>query len=306
MQFLKEPNINFVGSRKIAYFVSGSLILIGLISLILHGGPKYSIDFLGGTAIQLRFEKPVQVGQVRSAMAELGLGNAEIKHFGASNEVLVRVLTNQGATQDITRQIVTKLKEKLPDNPVEVRRIERVGPKIGSELRRSAIYAVFFSLGLLLIYISWRFEFKFAVGAVVALFHDVMITLGIFSILGQEISLAVVAAFLTLVGYSLNDTIVVYDRIRENLKIFRRETYEAIINKSINQTLSRTVITSFTTFTVVLVLFLIGGEVIRGFTLALLIGVIVGTYSSIYVASPIVIEWQHWQEQRKSAQRRRR
>ena len=306
MQFLKEPNINFVGSRKIAYFISGSLILIGLVSLILHGGPKYSIDFLGGTAIQLRFEKPVQVGQVRSALAELGLGNAEIKHFGASNEVLVRVLTKQGAGQDITKQIVAKLKEKLPDNPVEVRRIERVGPKIGSELRRSAIYAVFFSLGLLLIYISWRFEFKFAVGAVVALFHDVMITLGIFSILGQEISLAVVAAFLTLVGYSLNDTIVVYDRIRENLKIFRRETYEAIINKSINQTLSRTIITSFTTFTVVLVLFLIGGEVIRGFTLALLIGVIVGTYSSIYVASPIVIEWQHWQEQRNSAQRRRR
>ncbi len=305
MQFFNEPNINFVGSRKIAYFVSGTLILIGIISLILHGGPKYSIDFLGGTAIQLRFEKPVQVGQVRSAMAELGLANAEIKHFGASNEVLVRVLTKQGAGQDITKQIVEQLKKKLPDNPVEVRRIERVGPKIGSELRRAAIYAVFFSLGLLLIYISWRFEFKFAVGAIVALFHDVMITLGIFSILGQEISLAVVAAFLTLVGYSLNDTIVVYDRIRENLKIFRRESYESIINKSINQTLSRTIITSFTTFTVVLVLFLIGGEVIRGFTLALLIGVIVGTYSSIYVASPIVIEWQHWQERRKSQRRHR-
>ncbi len=305
MQFFKEPNINFVGSRKIAYFISGTLILIGLISLILHGGPKYSIDFLGGTAIQLRFEKPVQVGEVRAAMAELGLANAEIKHFGASSEVLIRVLTKQGAGGDVTKKIVEQLKKKLPDNPVEVRRIERVGPKIGSELRRAAIYAVFFSLGLLLIYISWRFEFKFAVGAIVALFHDVMITLGIFSILGQEISLAVVAAFLTLVGYSLNDTIVVYDRIRENLKIFRRETYETIINKSINQTLSRTIITSLTTFTVVLVLFLIGGEVIRGFTLALLIGVIVGTYSSMYVASPIVIEWQHWQERRKSQHRRR-
>ncbi|NOZ57841.1 MAG: protein translocase subunit SecF [Calditrichaeota bacterium] len=305
MQFFKEPNINFVGSRKIAYFISGTLILVGLISLILHGGPKYSIDFLGGTAIQLRFEKPVQVGEVRAAMAELGLANAEIKHFGASNEVLIRVLTKQGAGEDVTKKIVEQLKKKLPDNPVEVRRIERVGPKIGSELRRAAIYAVFFSLGLLLIYISWRFEFKFAVGAIVALFHDVMITLGIFSILGQEISLAVVAAFLTLVGYSLNDTIVVYDRIRENLKIFRRESYETIINKSINQTLSRTIITSLTTFTVVLVLFLIGGEVIRGFTLALLIGVIVGTYSSIYVASPIVIEWQHWQERRKSQRRRR-
>ncbi len=305
MQFFREPNINFVGSRKLAYAFSSALILIGIASLVLHGGPNYSIDFLGGTEIQLRFENPVEIAQVRSALAQIGLGQAEIKHFGASNEVLVRVERQTGNPQ-LVGQVTSALKEQLPDNPAEVRRVERVGPKIGSELRRAAIYAVFFSLGLILIYISWRFEFKFAVGAVVALFHDVLITLGIFSILNQEISLAVVAAFLTLVGYSLNDTIVVYDRIRENLRIFRRETYENVINKSINQVLSRTVVTSLTTFTVVLMLFLIGGEVIRGFSLALLIGVIVGTYSSVYVASPVVIEMQHWSEARKSAQRRRR
>ncbi|MDZ7374784.1 MAG: protein translocase subunit SecF [candidate division KSB1 bacterium] len=305
MEFLRQPNLDFIGVRKYMYVLSASLIAIGVISLIVHRGPKYSIDFLGGTAVQLRFEKPVQIGSLRQALATVGLGQAEIKHFGASNEVLVR-MPGSGQNPSLVNDVVGAMSRVLADNPVEVRRVERVGPKIGGELRRAAVYAVLISLALLLIYISWRFEFKFAVGAVAALFHDVMITLGVFSLLGQEISLTVLAAFLTLVGYSLNDTIVVYDRIRENLKIFRRDTLESVINKSVNQVLSRTIITSGTTFLVVLTLFFLGGEVIRGFALALLVGIIVGTYSSVYVASPIVIELERWAEARKSAQRRPR
>ena len=185
-----------------------------------------------------------------------------------------------------------QLTEDFPNNPYDIRSVQEVGPKIGGELRRAAIMAVLISLLGILIYISWRFEFKFAVGAVAALFHDVLITVGVFSLLNFEISLAVVAAFLTIVGYSLNDTIVVYDRIRENTKVLRRENFTNIVNISLNQTLSRTVITSVTTLIVVLVLYLLGGEVIHDFSFALIIGVLIGTYSSIFVASPIVLEWQ--------------
>jgi preprotein translocase subunit SecF len=305
MEFLREPNLDFIGVRKYMYALSGSLILIGIISLIVRGGPNYGIDFLGGTAVQVRFEKPVPIAAVRSALSTMGLGQSEIKYFGSSSEVLIRV-SGKGENPRLVDDMMASLSRLIPDNPAELRRVERVGPKIGSELRRAAIYAVLISLGLLLIYISWRFEFKFAVGAVLALFHDVMITLGVFSLLNREISLTVVAAFLTLVGYSLNDTIVVYDRIRENLKIFRRESYEKVINKSINQVLSRTIITSGTTLMAVITLFVFGGEVIRNFSLALLVGIIVGTYSSIYVASPVVIEMEHWAEARRSIQRRGR
>jgi preprotein translocase subunit SecF len=305
MEFLREPNLDFIGVRKYMYALSGSLILIGIISLIVRGGPNYGIDFLGGTAVQVRFEKPVPIAAVRSALSTMGLGQSEIKYFGSSSEVLIRV-SGKGENPRLVDDMMASLSRLIPDNPAELRRVERVGPKIGSELRRAAIYAVLISLGLLLIYISWRFEFKFAVGAVLALFHDVMITLGVFSLLNREISLTVVAAFLTLVGYSLNDTIVVYDRIRENLKIFRRESYEKVINKSINQVLSRTIITSGTTLMAVITLFVFGGEVIRNFSLALLVGIIVGTYSSIYVASPVVIEMERWAEARRSIQRRGR
>jgi preprotein translocase subunit SecF len=305
MEFLREPNLDFIGVRKYMYALSGSLILIGIISLIVRGGPNYGIDFLGGTAVQVRFEKPVPIAAVRSALSTMGLGQSEIKYFGSSSEVLIRV-SGKGENPRLVDDMMASLSRLIPDNPAELRRVERVGPKIGSELRRAAIYAVLISLGLLLIYISWRFEFKFAVGAVLALFHDVMITLGVFSLLNREISLTVVAAFLTLVGYSLNDTIVIYDRIRENLKIFRRESYEKVINKSINQVLSRTIITSGTTLMAVITLFVFGGEVIRNFSLALLVGIIVGTYSSIYVASPVVIEMERWAEARRSIQRRGR
>lgn len=298
MRLIKDTNIDFIGYRRIAVSISMLLLIIGIASLFIHGGPKYGIDFTGGTSLQLKFEKPVNVGQIRGILSGLGLGNSEIKEFAIGNELLIR-LQQQDDIEAISENALTEMQKQLPDNKFEIRSKETVGPRIGTELRRDAIKAILISLLLILIYISWRFEFKFAVGAVAALFHDVIITLGIFSLLNLEISLAIVAAFLTIVGYSLNDTIVVFDRIRENLKVMRREEYPKIFNISINQTLSRTILTSFTTFIVVIILFFFGGEVIHNFSFALVIGIIVGTYSSIFIASPIVVEWYLKSEARK-------
>jgi len=290
MRIIKDTNINFIGKRRIAVTISIVLILIGIVSLISHGGPKYGIDFTGGTSLKLRFEMPVNVGEVRSILSGIGLGNSEIKEFAIGNELLIR-LQQQDDIEAVSKRALEEIATKLADNKFELLSQDTVGPRIGSELRNDAIKAILISLILILIYISWRFEFKFAVGAVAALFHDVLITLGIFSLLNLEISLAVVAAFLTIIGYSLNDTIVVFDRIRENLKIMRREEYPKIFNFSINQTLSRTLLTSLTTFVVVVILFFFGGEVIHTFSFALVVGIIVGTYSSIFIASPVVVEW---------------
>lgn len=270
MQFIKETNIDFIGKRKIAVTISVILIFIGIVSIIYRGGPNYGIDFTGGTSLQLQFEKPINIGEIRNILTSIDMGNAEIKEFSASNEILIRI-QQQKTTEDLSDKVINELSEKLPGNKFETRLKETVGPRIGSELRRAAIWAVLASLALILAYISLRFQFIFAVGAVIALFHDVMITLGIFSLLNLEISLAVVAAFLTIIGYSLNDTIVVFDRIRENLKVLRREEYVNIFNTSINQTLSRTILTSMTTFVVVLILFFFGGEVIHNFSFAIVI-----------------------------------
>ncbi len=290
MRIIKETNINFMGMTRMAIFGSLILIALGMVSLIIKGGPQYGIDFTGGISLGLKFEKPIRVGEVRSILSGIGLGNSEIKAFATGNEILIR-LQQQEEMDLISNKIINELRTKLPDNPFEIRSKDTVGPRIGSELRNDAIKAIIISLILILIYISWRFEFRFAVGAVVALFHDVLITLGLFSIFNFEVSLSVVAAFLTLVGYSLNDTIVVFDRIRENLKVMRREPAFTIFNKSINQTLSRTILTALTTSFVVTVLFFFGGEVIHGFSFALLVGIIVGTYSSVFIASPIAYAW---------------
>jgi len=290
LQILKGTHIDFVGKRKIAFMISAGLIIIGLISLIAHKGPVLSIDFAGGTLLQIKFEKDLSVQEIRSSLEKIGWGDSEIQKFGEGNEVLIRVKKQEVGTM-VSDQIKDVLARDFPDNKFEVRREEKVGPKIGRELKRKAIWAIIYAMIGILIYISWRFEFKFAVGAIVALFHDVLITLGIFSLLNKEISLTIVAALLTIVGYSLNDTIVVYDRIREDLGIMRNQSYEAIVNASINQTLSRTIITSLTTLAVTICLFLLGGAVIRDFAFALMIGVVVGTYSSIFVASPVLIEW---------------
>ena len=310
MRFFQKANIDFVGKRKLGYTFSGALILMGIVSLILHGGPNYGIDFTGGTSLELSFEQPISTGELRNSISDIGFGDAVIKQIGLAedNDFIIRVQKQEEGVE-VANVLEQELTKDFPNNAYDIRSVQEVGPKIGGELRRAAIMAVFISLLGILIYISWRFEFKFAIGAVIALFHDVMITLGLFSLLQLEISLVVVAAFLTIVGYSLNDTIVVFDRIRENQKILRRESLPGIINISLNQTLSRTIITSLTTLLVVVVLFIFGGEVIHNFSFALLVGVIIGTYSSLFVASPIVLEWQTKIDAKKSksaAQRKSR
>lgn len=289
MRFFGKTQINFVDQRRKAFLLSGIIIVAGLISLAIKGGPDLSIDFEGGVLLQLKFEAPVTTAMMRSALDVAGYGSSEIQTFATGNEVLIRAPYAENV--DVAEAIKTAITETQPDNAFEVRREELVGPKVGSELGKKAILAVVFALCAILVYIGWRFEFRFAIAAVAALFHDVLVTLGLFSLTGREISLAVVAAFLTIVGYSLNDTIVVFDRIREDLRKYHKQSYNGVINASINETLGRTIMTSLTTLIVVLFLFFLGGEVLRDFSFALLIGVLVGTYSSIFVASPILIEW---------------
>lgn len=289
MRFFGKTQIDFVERRRKAFLLSGIIIAAGLISLVIKGGPDLSIDFEGGVLLQLKFQAPVTTAMVRSALDQAGYGSSEIQMFATGNEVLIRAPYLEDA--DVTEEIKTAVTETVPDNAFEVRREELVGPKVGGELGKKAILSIIFALCAILVYIGWRFEFRFAVAAVAALFHDVIVTLGLFSLTGREISLAVVAAFLTIVGYSLNDTIVVFDRIREDLRKYHKESYSGVINSSINETLGRTIMTSLTTLIVVLFLFFMGGEVLRDFSFALLVGVLVGTYSSVFVASPILVEW---------------
>tara|TARA_B100000029_G_C17608680_1_gene968460 strand:- start:3311 stop:4204 length:894 start_codon:yes stop_codon:yes gene_type:complete len=291
MKLLKKTNIDFLSMRKFGFVISGSFILAGLVSLILHGGPMLSIDFTGGTLAQIQFEKPPNIGKVRNALDRMNKGVGEVQTFGSPNEILIRLQVDDSKNNPAV-ELKTALQSEFPNEKLDFRRIEKVGPKIGSELKGKAIFAIITAIIGILIYISIRFEFRFAIGAIAALVHDVLITLGIFSILNYEISLSIIAAFLTIVGYSLNDTIVVFDRVRENLKKLKTLDQESIFNKSINDSLSRTVITSLTTFLVVFILYMAGGEVIRYFAFAMIVGVLVGTYSSIYVASPVVIFWQ--------------
>jgi preprotein translocase subunit SecF len=287
VSFFAEANYEFVGKRKVASLLSVALLVLGMGSLVARGGPSYSIDFTGGSLIQVQFSEVVSVDAVREALSEVGYSQAEIQIFGAPNEMLVRI-------QDTgDQEAVKNVKEALRSRwDLDLRREETVGPKIGGELRSAAFQAVLLALVLILVYITVRFEFRFAVAAIVALVHDVLITLGVFSAANHEISLAVIAAFLTIVGYSLNDTIVVFDRIRENLRVPSRRRYAEILNHSINQSLSRTIITSGTTLVVVAVLLVFGGEVLRDFSFALVIGVLIGTYSSIFVATPLLVEWE--------------
>jgi len=302
MRIIKETHIDFMSQRKLAFILSAVVILSGIGSLVVNGGPKLSIDFKGGTLVSVQYTKAMDVESVRSAMANVNVdGQAfdfsreEIKHFGSPEAVLVRVPHIEGAPENFAQKIVDHLYTAFPESVPELKTDFILGkgtvtPKIGSELSGKAVMAIISSLGLILLYISVRFEFRFALGAIAALTHDVLITLGLFSLLSYEISLPIIAAFLTIVGYSLNDTIVIFDRIRENIKASKQDTYVNIVNRSMNESLSRTIVTSLTTFMVVLVLWLFGGEVIHNFALAMIIGVIVGTYSSIYIASPIVIQ----------------
>ena len=286
MRLFNNTNIDFLAKSAIAKFLSMALIIAGLASLAMKGGPALSIDFTGGTIAQLQFDKAVDVSKLRTKLAENGFENSEIITFGSPNEVLIKTQFS-GANSELESNLRTAIKSEF-----QVRRVESVGPKIGKELQSDALSAILLSLLMILIYISFRFDRFYAYGSVVALIHDVLITMGVFSLLSIEIDLTIVAAFLTIVGYSLNDTIVVFDRIRENVIKHARESLDTIVNISLNSTLGRTIVTSLTTFVVVLSLFLFGGEVIKNFAFALIVGIFVGTYSSIYVASPVMMYFE--------------
>jgi preprotein translocase subunit SecF len=294
MQFLNFKDgqfIDFLGYKRLAAYISGILILAGVASIVAHNGLKYGIDFRGGTNVQIQFSTPPNLDQLRYFFAQNDMKNVVLQTFGdlADHEILLGLPINSplGTGENLTSELRKILEPQHPK--LEIRRIETIGPKVGDELKISAVKAILIALGLVLLYITIRFQWRQGVSAIVALVHDVLVVVGMFSILDKEFSLTVVAALLTVVGYSLNDTIVVFDRIRENQGKYRKKSFEETINLSITETLSRTLITSGTTLFVVLSLFLLGGEIIHDFAFALLVGVLIGTYSSIYVASPLVV-----------------
>ena len=390
IEFFKEPNIHWMGKAKYFYALSGLLLLAGMVSLVVKGGPKYGIDFRGGTNMDVRFAQPPNIDQLRKGLTAQGIGNSEIQavHDIANpntNEVLIfveqkdqsdaavdnsksRVIDALNATYGVsssnkpdfnsatpsslaafltqrdplglgtnagdkytqlakklldyrdkdkngvltnfdglakvegaTPAVLSQIKSSYALGPFAIPLVEIVGPKVGAELRRQAVFVTLYALAGMLVYIAFRFELVYGAAAVLAVFHDVLITLGIFSLLNFEISLTVIAALLTLVGYSMNDTIVIFDRIRENNRLLRKEPFAAVVDKSINQTLSRTILTSGLTFLTVLVLFLMGGQVLRAFSFALVVGIVVGTYSSFGIAAPLVVFWNKWRNQKVAA-----
>ena len=304
MQIIKNSKIDFINNSRFTILLSGALLLAGIFSLIINNGPKLSIDFKGGTLVAVQYTKPININNLRSELKTVTINGqkfdfstSEIKHFGNKSNVSIRIASMEDEPENFSQNFIDFLRniypDSLPENKDEfILLLDTLSPKIGSELSGKAIMAILYALTLILIYISFRFEFIFAIGAIAAIAHDVIITLGIFSILGYEISLPIVAAFLTIVGYSLNDTIVIFDRIRENMKTRKKDPVAVTVNKSINESLSRTIVTSLTTLMVVITLYIFGGEVIHYFSFALIIGVLVGTYSSIFVASLIVVYLQ--------------
>ncbi|MBL8017137.1 MAG: protein translocase subunit SecF, partial [Ignavibacteria bacterium] len=291
--------------RKTFYMISAILIVVGL-GVFFTKGITLGIDFAGGTEVLVRFQNDVQIDQVRSAMDKSGIVGAEIKTLGNERDILIRT-SEQGEGTAVSDKIKETLTSNITGNSYEVLKIDKVGPKIGKELRVSAIYATIFSLIAILVYLAFRFEFVYALGAVAGLFHDVLITLGMIAIfhvlfpsLNLELNQGMVAAFLTLIGFSVNDTVIVFDRIRENIKLYRNEDITHVMNRSINTTLSRTVITSGTVFLTVFILLLFGGEVNRTFAFTFTVGVLTGTYSSIYIASAFVVDVKNRQKKNKA------
>ncbi len=279
-------NINFVSIFKKANIISTIFFITSLLFIIFKG-LNYGIDFKGGTLIELRTENSVGASSIRSTLASMNLGDINVKKFGKEGDYLIKVEQKSSNNNNL----IPKIKKNLSDNlstEVNFRRVENVGPKVSSELLQSSIIAISLALAAMLFYIWVRFEWQFSIGSIIALFHDVVITLGIFSILSLEINLSIIAAVLTIVGYSMNDTVVIYDRIRENLYKYSKINISEVANLSINETLARTIITSVTTLLALLSIYILGGEILRGFSFAMILGVLIGTYSSIFVASPIL------------------
>lgn len=291
MHLLKDFNIDFMGWRRPAVIAS-AVVLLALAVAMVWRGFNLGLDFTGGTLIEVGYAEPVELADVRVTLAEAGFGGATVQHFGTSRDVMIRIAPQEGNEEIESAQLSDRVFQALSvaaGGAVELRRVEFVGPQVGEELREDGGLAVLFSLVGILIYVALRFEWRFAVGAVVAIIHDVWFTVGIFSLFQIPFDLPVLAAVLAVIGYSLNDTIVIFDRVRENFRKVRKGTVIEIINQSINETLSRTIITSGTTLLVLAALFIWGGEIIHGFALALLIGVFVGTYSTVYVATAAVV-----------------
>ena len=299
LQLLVGIKVDWMRRRLIAYVISGAFVLASIISLVAHGGPRYGVDFTGGTLIEARIEPQLPIDAVREAVDRSGHKGAEIQKLDQPGQVLIRL--GISSQKDPSQAVGQALRDAAPNAGVEILRVETVGPRVGNELRNAAVKAVFLALGLILIYVAIRYDWRYSFGAVVALFHDVFITLGAVSITNREMTLTVLAALLTIAGFSINDTIVVFDRIRERSKSLRRERPETVMNIAINETLSRTIITSFTVFLTVLALMLFGGEVLRDFSFAMMVGVVFGTYSSVYVASALALETQLWLEKSATA-----
>ena len=300
MQIIKHDiNIDFIGKRKLAMILSGVLILISLASLVVNGGPNYGIDFVGGTLVQVKFSESTDAAKIKDSLTSIDLGSVVVQRFGDDpNEFLIRV-QKDSKSQNLSGMISNSLTTVYGEGNVDIRRMEMVGPQVGKDLRQKGLLSIFYAMIGILIYISWRFELRFAIGAIIALLHDVLITLGAFSLTGREIDLPIIAAFLAIIGYSLNDTIIVYDRIRENYGKHQKKGFSAVVNRSINETLSRTILTSGTTLLVVLALFIFGGGVIHNFAFAMLVGILIGTYSSVFVASPVLIFWDDYRSKGK-------
>jgi preprotein translocase subunit SecF len=304
IQIFVNANYDFVGKRRWFYLGSAALIAISLLSILIRGGLNYGIDFTGGTLIQVRYDKPVTVGDVRRGLDEIALGSAIIQQFGDAQEYLIRLPQGGETPEQITPKVQAAL-AKASGAKVEMRRVEFVGPQVGRDLQIQALYAVLAGMAGILIYVAIRFDFRGGVISIAAIAHDVITTLGALSIFNFEMSLSVLAALLTIVGYSINDTIVIFDRIRESRGrgLRRGQTLAGLVNTSLNQTLSRTILTSFTTFMASVVLFLFGGEVLRDFAFALVVGVVLGTYSTVAAAS-LIVDWETWSRSRQSSPRK--
>jgi len=293
IELLKKTNIDFMGKRYYAFFISGIIFILGIFAIIqiARGVANLGIDFTGGTAVQIKFEKPVVLYEVRKALEEGGLKDFDLQDMPVEKKILIRVKKREETLGGFSEKIIATLSQRFSDQQLVVDSTTEIGPKVGERLRRDTLWAILAATSGLLIYIAWRFQFRFGIGATVATLHDVFAVLGLFYIMNREINLIIISALLAIAGYSLTDTVVVFDRIRENLKVKVREPVDLVVNLSINEVLSRTIITALTTLLAALALFLFGGEVIHDFALAIIIGILVGTYSSIFVASPIVLLW---------------
>jgi preprotein translocase subunit SecF len=301
IELFKNPNYDFIGKRKWAYILSAVFTLIGLGALAYHGGLRYDLDFTGGTLIQVQFEKPPTVAAIRRSLSTIHLGESVIQEFGDNREYIIRMpLVENVSSDEISRRVQSALAAESSLGKFEIRRVEFVGPQVGRELQLQAVYLVLGGLVWIAIYLAWRFDLRGGVAAVVAVFHDVIVCLGALSLTNREFSLPVLAALLTIIGYSVNDTIVAYDRLRENRgkSVPRGRTFAHQMNDAVNQTLSRTILTSLTTFFSAAVLLFFGGKTLEDFAFVLFVGVITGTYSTTYIAAALVVDWTNHVEGR--------